>query len=39
MSADNPQVWQMAAGEEGRFYDDLFLKHDVMFLGPGGFGP
>lgn len=34
----NPQVWQMAAGEEGRFYSDLFLKHDVMFLGPGDFG-
>ena len=34
-----PQVWQMAAGKEGRFYDDLFLKHDVMFLGPGSFGP
>ena len=38
MSADNPQVWQMAAGEAGRFYSDLFLKHDVMFLGPGSFG-
>ncbi len=34
----NPQVWQMAAGQAGRFYSDLFLKHDVMFLGPGDFG-
>jgi len=25
----------MAAGKAGRFYSDLFLKHDVMFLGPG----
>lgn len=29
----------MAAGEAGRFYSDIFLKHDVMFLGPGYFGP
>ena len=29
----------MAAGQAGRFYSDLFLKHDVMFLGPGNFGP
>jgi hypothetical protein len=34
----NPQVWQMAAGQAGRFYSDIFLKHDVMFLGPGDFG-
>ena len=34
----NPKVWQMAAGQAGRFYSDLFLKHDVMFLGPGDFG-
>lgn len=32
------RVWQIAAGESGRYYDDLFLKHDVMFLGPGGYG-
>jgi|SRR5208282_4352694 len=38
MSIAIPQVWQMAAGEAGRFYSDLFLKHDVMFLGPGDFG-
>jgi hypothetical protein len=34
----NPQVWQVAAGQAGRFYTDLFLKHDVMFMGPGRFG-
>jgi hypothetical protein len=28
-------VWQIACGEPGRYYDDLFLDHDVMFLGPG----
>lgn len=39
MSTTTPQVWQMAAGQAGRFYSDLFLKHDVMFLGPGSFGP
>jgi hypothetical protein len=32
------KAWQMAAGEPGRFYSDIFLKHDVMFLGPGHFG-
>ena len=35
----NPRVWQIACGEAGRRYDDLFLKYDVMFLGPGRFGP
>jgi hypothetical protein len=39
MNTINQQVWQMAAGQAGRFYSDLFLKHDVMFLGPGSFGP
>src|SRR6185369_13475318 len=38
MSKTHPQVWQMAAGEAGRLYSHLFLKHDVMFLGPGSFG-
>jgi len=33
-----PQVWQIACGEAGRRYDQLFLKHDVMFLGPGDYG-
>lgn len=33
------QVWQIAAGEPGRNYTDLFIKHDVMFLGPGRYGP
>ena len=32
------QIWQIAAGEAGRFYSDLFLQHDVMFLGPGDIG-
>jgi hypothetical protein len=39
MSTEHPQVWQMAAGAAGRFYSDIFLKHDVMFLGPGYPGP
>jgi len=33
------QVWQVAAGEPGRNYTPLFLKYDVMFLGPGRYGP
>lgn len=33
-----PRVWQIAAGEAGRKYADLFLAHDVMFCGPGRFG-
>lgn len=28
-------VWQIASGERGRYYDDIFLAYDVMFLGPG----
>jgi len=32
------QVWQIAAGIRGRNYADLFLKHDVMFMGPGACG-
>lgn len=32
-------VWQIASGESGRKYTDLFLQHDVMFCGPGRFGP
>lgn len=32
-------VWQIASGEAGRFYTDLFLKHDIMCLGPGDFQP
>lgn len=39
MSIETPHVWQMAAGEAGRFYSDIFLRHDVMFLGPGYLGP
>lgn len=33
------QVWQVAAGEPGRNYTFLFLKYDIMFLGPGRYGP
>lgn len=32
------QVWQIACGEKGRRYQQAFLDHDVMFLGPGRFG-
>jgi len=33
------RVWQIACGESGRYYDDLFLEYDVMFCGPGRPGP
>ena len=32
------QVWQIAAGERCRDYRNLFLEHDVMFMGPGRYG-
>ena len=33
------QIWQIAACETGRNYTQLFLNHDVMFMGPGNPGP
>jgi hypothetical protein len=32
------RVWQIASGEAGRKYTELFLRHDVMFCGPGEVG-
>jgi hypothetical protein len=32
------QVWQVAAGDVGRDYSEICLKHDVMIVGPGNFG-
>jgi hypothetical protein len=34
-----PRVWQVACGETGRDYRDVFLRHDLMLLGPGDPGP
>lgn len=34
----SPNVWQIAAGETGRRYPELFVNHDVMFIGPGDAG-
>ncbi len=31
-------VWQIAAGEQGRYYDNIFLEYNIMFMGPGDFG-
>lgn len=31
-------IWQIAAGEQGRYYEDLFMNHNIMFMGPGDFG-
>jgi len=33
------QIWQIASGDGHRKYTNLFLEHDVMFLGPGKYGP
>lgn len=33
-----PRVWQIACGETGRKYSELFLRHDVMCCGPGWVG-
>ena len=29
------KIWQVACGELNRDYGDVFLKHDVMLIGPG----
>jgi hypothetical protein len=31
-------VWQIACGNKGRRYDDLFIAHDIMLIGPGRLG-
>ncbi len=33
------QVWQIAAGDAGRFYGDIFLRYGVALIGPGDAGP
>lgn len=30
-----PTIWQIAAGEPGRYFTSIFLDYDLMFLGPG----
>ncbi len=32
------KVWQIAAGEPGRDYGELFFDHDMMIMGPMDFG-
>ena len=32
-------IWQIACGEPQRDYRDVFLRHDVMLIGPGWPGP
>jgi hypothetical protein len=34
-----PTVWQIAAGDAGRDFSWLCRKHDLMFEGPGRYGP
>ena len=38
MANGEQNIWQIGTGEAGRRYDDLFLKYDVMLIGPGGHG-
>lgn len=33
------KFWHVSAGKSGRDYSDIFLEHDVMFIGPGDPGP
>jgi hypothetical protein len=33
------RVWQIGAGDAGRDYSWLCREHDLMFLGPGRYGP
>ena len=37
--ADERQIWQIAAGDAGRSYVDVFLNHCVALIGPGDPGP
>lgn len=32
------KIWQIATGEKGRDYRDLFVNHDVMIIGPSEYG-
>lgn len=32
------RVWQIAAGERGRYYDQLCIDHDMVIMGPGDLG-
>ena len=34
-----PTVWQIGSGDQGRNYAQFFLDHDLMFMGPGRYGP
>lgn len=33
------KLWQIASGDTGRDYSDLFLEYDIMLIGPGSRGP
>ena len=36
--AHEMKIWQIATGEKGRDYRDLFLNQDIMIMGPSGDG-
>jgi len=33
------KLWQIACGDTGRDYGELFLRYDIMLIGPGNPGP
>lgn len=38
MNLDGKQIWQVAGGDTDRSYVDLFLRWDVIAMGPGAYG-
>jgi len=38
MDTNGRAIWQIAAGDTDRSYEDLFLRWDVILNGPGDFG-
>lgn len=32
------KIWQIAAGEPGRYFSKIFFDHDIILLGPGDYG-
>ena len=38
MNLDDKQIWQVAGGDTDRSYVDVFLRWDVIAMGPGAYG-
>ncbi|REJ68204.1 MAG: hypothetical protein DWQ31_08735 [Planctomycetota bacterium] len=39
MDIEGRNIWQVAAGDNERWYPDVFLRWDVIAMGPGRHGP